>query len=321
MLIESFPFGRRAFRFELDAADRGGAGGDAARRDRSPRCATCWSPRTTRRATAEIVATVRARFRPRCWCMATAALVAARGELPRRRRDRRPAALHRLCHGAGVHAPHRRDDAGAGEVLVSAGGGAVGGPLFRAALAARPLYVAARQAPWRLLAGPQSAASGFAALPALRHDGVDPRTLPRRFPAPAATLPRCRSARRGYNTTSTSSQRGGARRRRAVRRRGRDRAGDEGADAGAERGLVHVVDAEQRSTAQRAAGDRPARSTAPLAAPAPACATAARSMAPAGAAECVAEFACQGAWPMKSSISKSRHAWEQCTVTLAILPP
>jgi predicted glycosyltransferase len=41
-----------------------------------------------------------------------------------------------------------------GEVLVSAGGGAVGRPLVEAALAARPLS-AARNLPWRLVLGPQ----------------------------------------------------------------------------------------------------------------------------------------------------------------------
>ena len=41
-----------------------------------------------------------------------------------------------------------------GEVVISAGGGQVGGPLFRAALAAWPLTTAARQRPWRLVTGP-----------------------------------------------------------------------------------------------------------------------------------------------------------------------
>jgi predicted glycosyltransferase len=41
-----------------------------------------------------------------------------------------------------------------GEVLVSAGGGAVGRPLIEAALAARPLS-AARDLPWRIVLGPQ----------------------------------------------------------------------------------------------------------------------------------------------------------------------
>jgi predicted glycosyltransferase len=46
-----------------------------------------------------------------------------------------------------VGAPH-------GEVVISAGGGQVGGPLFRAALAAWPLTTAARERPWRLVTGP-----------------------------------------------------------------------------------------------------------------------------------------------------------------------
>jgi predicted glycosyltransferase len=46
-----------------------------------------------------------------------------------------------------VGAPH-------GEVVISAGGGQVGGPLFRAALAAWPLTTAARERPWRVVTGP-----------------------------------------------------------------------------------------------------------------------------------------------------------------------
>ena len=41
-----------------------------------------------------------------------------------------------------------------GEVVISGGGGQVGGPLFRAALAAWPLTTAARTRPWRLVTGP-----------------------------------------------------------------------------------------------------------------------------------------------------------------------
>jgi predicted glycosyltransferase len=54
-------------------------------------------------------------------------------------------------------------DAGAGEVLVSAGGGAVGMALFDAALAARPLSLA-HAAPWRLLVSAQEDAGAIAAL-------------------------------------------------------------------------------------------------------------------------------------------------------------
>ncbi len=45
------------------------------------------------------------------------------------------------------------DGPGRGEVVVAAGGGAVGGALLRAALAARPLSALA-EAPWRLITGP-----------------------------------------------------------------------------------------------------------------------------------------------------------------------
>jgi predicted glycosyltransferase len=41
-----------------------------------------------------------------------------------------------------------------GELVISAGGGQVGGPLFRAALAAWPLTTAAQHRPWRLVTGP-----------------------------------------------------------------------------------------------------------------------------------------------------------------------
>jgi predicted glycosyltransferase len=50
--------------------------------------------------------------------------------------------------------------AGAGEVIVSAGGGAVGAPLLDAALSARPLTALAGHR-WRLLAGPNLPAADF----------------------------------------------------------------------------------------------------------------------------------------------------------------
>src|SRR5262249_583852 len=49
------------------------------------------------------------------------------------------------------------------EIVVSVGGGAVGGPLLAAVLAARPATRAAG-APWRLIAGPNLPAGEFAAL-------------------------------------------------------------------------------------------------------------------------------------------------------------
>jgi predicted glycosyltransferase len=61
----------------------------------------------------------------------------------------------RLVH-TGYLAPDGAPPAGAphGEVVISGGGGQVGGPLFRAALAAWPFTIAARTRPWRLVTGP-----------------------------------------------------------------------------------------------------------------------------------------------------------------------
>ncbi len=63
------------------------------------------------------------------------------------------------------------DGAGAGEVIVSAGGGAVSEELFHAAIAARPATRLA-DARWRLLAGHALPDAAFAALAAEAPDGV-----------------------------------------------------------------------------------------------------------------------------------------------------
>jgi predicted glycosyltransferase len=68
-------------------------------------------------------------------------------------------------------AGRRGDGQGAGEVIVSAGGGAVSEELFRAAIAARPRTRLAG-APWRLLAGHALAEPEFAALATVAPDGV-----------------------------------------------------------------------------------------------------------------------------------------------------
>ncbi len=61
--------------------------------------------------------------------------------------------------------------AGKGEVIVSAGGGAVGAPLLRAAVAARPLTPLADRR-WRLLVGANMPAAEQAALAAAATDGI-----------------------------------------------------------------------------------------------------------------------------------------------------
>jgi predicted glycosyltransferase len=88
---------------------------------------------------------------------------------------------------------------GADEVLVSAGGGAVGGPLYRAALAARRAGCLADRR-WRVLAGPNLPEHEFAALAANLPDGVVLERYRRDFPQ---MLRRCRLSvsQGGYNTT------------------------------------------------------------------------------------------------------------------------
>jgi predicted glycosyltransferase len=84
------------------------------------------------------------------------------------------------------------------EILVSVGGGGVGGPLLRAALAARPATRAA-DAPWRLIAGPNLPQSEFAALGATLPPGVSLERFRNDFPQLMARS-RLSISQAGYNT-------------------------------------------------------------------------------------------------------------------------
>src|SRR5216683_5827511 len=199
VLIESFPFGRRAFRFELLPLI-------AAARQAAPRPAILASVRDvlvvrdnpTRAA--EIVDTVRRDF-DAVLVHGDPALIALAASFP--------AAAHitdKLHYTGYVVGEPGRDDgvAGTGEVMVSAGGGAVGATLLRGALAARPLSPLAG-APWRLLAGPHLPDADYAALAAdLAADptanGVTLERFRDDFPA---LLRRCALSisQGGYNTT------------------------------------------------------------------------------------------------------------------------
>ena len=88
---------------------------------------------------------------------------------------------------------------GRGEVLVSAGGGAVGGRLLHAAIEARRLGCLA-DAAWRILAGPNLPEREFADLAADLPNGVILERYRRDFPA---RLRHCRVSvsQAGYNTT------------------------------------------------------------------------------------------------------------------------
>ena len=95
-------------------------------------------------------------------------------------------------------APAAGDAPGRGEVIVSAGGGAVGGALLRCALAARPLSPLA-EVPWRLLLGPNVPPEEAAALAAAAPEGV---TVEPARPDFVALLCRARLSisQAGYNT-------------------------------------------------------------------------------------------------------------------------
>jgi len=147
LLVETYPFGRRAFRFELEpllAAAWGRADGRpvifSSIRD-------ILVAKTKPGRVDEIVAVARSRF--------DHVLVHADPRVIRLEASFPAASLlaDRLAY-TGFVADDRSVVAASwhGEVVVSAGGGAVGEPLLRAALGARPLSRLAA-APWRLLTG------------------------------------------------------------------------------------------------------------------------------------------------------------------------
>ena len=157
VLIEMFPFGRRQFAFELlpllEAAKARGLPDRrlAARHPGGQEQARAHRRDRGRGAPAG---------RPRCWSMATRGWCGWRPHFPARPRS--PIAWS-IPAMSPTRLPPATPAAEGAEVLVSAGGGAVGGPLLRAALAARPATSLA-EAPWRLIAGPNLPAAEFAGL-------------------------------------------------------------------------------------------------------------------------------------------------------------
>lgn len=168
LVIEAYPFGRRAFRRELQPLV-------AAARAGTPRTLVLCSLRDIVVAPAgekrldEIIARVRADF--------DAVLVHGDPRLVTLEASfaRASEIADRLIYTGYITAPQTSigggETAGAGEVLVSAGGGAMGGALLRAALEARRCGCLA-DAGWRLLAGPNLPAEEFARLCVDLPDGV-----------------------------------------------------------------------------------------------------------------------------------------------------
>ena len=197
VLIEAFPFGRRAFRFELDGLI------EAARAQRPPPLILCSLrdivvlPNDPRRPK-EIVDRVRNDFD----------FVLVHGDpafIPLE--DSFPLASEvsdRLIYTGYVAEAHEAGDAaasdetaGADEVVVSVGGGAVGGALLSTAIETRRQGCLANLR-WRLLAGPNLPEPEFAAIAGLPEGVVLERYRPD-FPQ---MLGRCRVSvsQAGYNT-------------------------------------------------------------------------------------------------------------------------
>ncbi len=198
VLIEAFPFGRRAFRFELDGLIE-------AARARRPRPLILCSLRdivvlpSDPRRPKEIVDRVRNDFD----------CVLVHGDpafIPLE--DSFPLASEisdRLIYTGYVAEDHEAGDAatsdetaGADEVVVSVGGGAVGGGLLTTAIETRRQgYLANLR--WRLLAGPNLPEAEFAALATGLPEGVVLERYRRDFPQ---ILRRCRISvsQAGYNT-------------------------------------------------------------------------------------------------------------------------
>ncbi len=195
LVIEAYPFGRRAFRRELEPLV-------AAARGRTPRTLVLCSlrdiviPPADEKRAREIIARVRADF-DAVLVHGDPGLISLDASFARASEI-----ADRLIYTGYVTAPEPstggQETAGAGEVLVSAGGGAMGGALLRAALEARRRGCLA-DALWRLLAGPNLPAEEFAALKADLPEGV---ILERYRSDFSEMLRRCRVSvsQAGYNT-------------------------------------------------------------------------------------------------------------------------
>jgi len=195
VVIEAYPFGRRAFRHELEPLV-------AAAQGRSPRSLVACSLRDIVVAPQredrqrEIIERVRADF-DAVLVHGDPRLIGLEASFPCMSEI-----ADRLVYTGYVTAPVPPLDgsgtAGAGEVVVSAGGGAVGGTLLRAALGARRRGCLADSG-WRLLAGPNLPPDEFAALTVELPAGV---TVERYRSDFSQILRRCRVSvsQAGYNT-------------------------------------------------------------------------------------------------------------------------
>jgi predicted glycosyltransferase len=198
LLIEAFPFGRRAFRFELDGLIE-------AARSRRPRPLVICSLRDIvvaqsdpQRAT-EIIERVRNAF-DFVLVHGDPAFIPLGDSFPRASEiGEKLIYTGYVAEADGAHDAAKSDEAvGEEEVVVSVGGGAVGGALLTTAIETRRRGCLANLR-WRLLTGPKLPEPEFAALANWLPDGV---LLERYRPDFPQILRRCRVSvsQAGYNT-------------------------------------------------------------------------------------------------------------------------
>jgi predicted glycosyltransferase len=194
VLIELFPFGRRQFRFELlpllEAIHA---------EPRRPRVACSVRDilvaKNKPERDAEIVAVLR-RYFDAVLVHGDPALIPFEATFPAAREI---ADLIRYTGYVAASDHAATPDGGEGEVLVSAGGGAVGAPLLLAAMEARPSTPLAQNT-WRFLTGPNLDERTYAHLVA----AADPRTIVERFGADFSARMKIAAlsiSQAGYNTT------------------------------------------------------------------------------------------------------------------------
>lgn len=194
LIVELYPFGRRQLRFELEPLI-------AAARTREPRPWLLCSLRDILNPVSEAkadwaVQQVRESF-DRVFVHSDPAMTTLDASFPRA-----DAIADKLHYTGYVLETKPSEPAptseGAGEIIVSTGGGAVGRELIDTALAARPLSPFA-EFPWRILVGSNLPESDFARARADAPDGV---RVERARPDFQSLLARCRLSvsQGGYNT-------------------------------------------------------------------------------------------------------------------------
>ena len=190
LLLEMFPFGRRQFAFELEPLM------SRARRRGIPVLISLRDILVAKSKASRVAETVTLvnRLADGVLVHGDPALVRLEATFPAAAELRPPI----LYTGYVVDVPAPAKAAEGPEILVSAGGGAVGLPLLSAVLDAMP-KTAAASAPWRLISGPNLAESAFQALASRLPANARLERFRPDFPALMAAA-RLSISQAGYNT-------------------------------------------------------------------------------------------------------------------------